>query len=338
MADKIFEALTNDIALLISGPFNKNIADLEKAFNVSIVCRGTEFKISGEDENVRKALSAFNTMTDLYSQGTTLDEQSIHYCINMAQSGDAEKVKNMHSDLVLLTAKGKPIRSKTLGQTEYLKAISKNSITFGIGPAGTGKTYLAVAMAVKAFKSGQVSRIILTRPAVEAGEKLGFLPGDLQNKVDPYLRPLYDGLFDMIGPETFQKLMEKGVIEVAPLAYMRGRTLDDSFIILDEAQNTTKEQMKMFLTRMGNGSKIVVTGDVTQIDLPADKKSGLKDAISILKNIDDIAIIRLSEKDVVRHKLVQDIVKAYEKAATEKPDKPTYNPGAEKRGKYRYVK
>ncbi|MBR5305794.1 MAG: PhoH family protein, partial [Oscillospiraceae bacterium] len=318
--------------------FNKNIADLEKAFNVSIVCRGTEFKISGEDENVRKALSAFNTMTDLYSQGTTLDEQSIHYCINMAQSGDAEKVKNMHSDLVILTAKGKPIRSKTLGQTEYLKAISKNSITFGIGPAGTGKTYLAVAMAVKAFKSGQISRIILTRPAVEAGEKLGFLPGDLQNKVDPYLRPLYDGLFDMIGPETFQKLMEKGVIEVAPLAYMRGRTLDDSFIILDEAQNTTKEQMKMFLTRMGNGSKIVVTGDVTQIDLPADKKSGLKDAVSILKNIDDIAIIRLSEKDVVRHKLVQDIVKAYEKAATEKPDKPTYNLGAEKRGKYRYVK
>ena len=338
MADKIFEALTNDIALLISGPFNKNIADLEKAFNVSIVCRGTEFKISGEDENVRKALSAFNTMTDLHSQGTTLDEQSIHYCINMAQSGDAEKVKNMHSDLVLLTAKGKPIRSKTLGQTEYLKAISKNSITFGIGPAGTGKTYLAVAMAVKAFKSGQVSRIILTRPAVEAGEKLGFLPGDLQNKVDPYLRPLYDGLFDMIGPETFQKLMEKGVIEVAPLAYMRGRTLDDSFIILDEAQNTTKEQMKMFLTRMGNGSKIVVTGDVTQIDLPADKKSGLKDAITILKNIDDIAIIRLSEKDVVRHKLVQDIVKAYEKAAADKPERPTYNPGADKRGKYRYVK
>ncbi|MBQ9845368.1 MAG: PhoH family protein [Oscillospiraceae bacterium] len=338
MADKIFEALTNDIALLISGPFNKNIQDLEKAFGVSIVCRGTEFKIMGEDENVRKALTALNTMTDLHSQGTALDDQSVHYCINMAQSGDAEKVKNMHSDLVLLTAKGKPIRSKTLGQTEYLRAISKNSITFGIGPAGTGKTYLAVAMAVKAFKSGQVSRIILTRPAVEAGEKLGFLPGDLQNKVDPYLRPLYDGLFDMIGPETFQKLMEKGVIEVAPLAYMRGRTLDDSFIILDEAQNTTKEQMKMFLTRMGNGSKIVVTGDVTQIDLPSDKKSGLKDAISILRNIDDIAIIRLSEKDVVRHKLVQDIVKAYEKAADEKNDKPPFNPNAYKRGKFRYVK
>ena len=337
MAEKIFEALTNDIALLISGPFNRNITDLEKAFGVSIVCRGTDFKITGDDENVRRTLSALNTMTDLHSQGTTLDEQSIRYCINMAQSGDEEKVKTMHSDLVLLTAKGKPIRSKTLGQTEYLKAISKNSITFGIGPAGTGKTYLAVAMAVKAFKSGQVSRIILTRPAVEAGEKLGFLPGDLQNKVDPYLRPLYDGLFDMIGPETFQKLMEKGVIEVAPLAYMRGRTLDESFIILDEAQNTTKEQMKMFLTRMGNGSKIVVTGDVTQIDLPADKKSGLKDAISILKNIDDIAIVRLSEKDVVRHKLVQDIVKAYEKAATEKPDKPA-KPTVDKRGRLKYAK
>lgn len=323
LAEKIFEALTNDIALLISGPFNKNIYDLEKAFDVSVVCRGTEFKISGETENVNKAVSAFNAMTELHTQGTGLDEQSIHYCINMAQTGDHDKLRNINTDLVILTAKGKPIRSKTLGQAEYLRAISKNSITFGIGPAGTGKTYLAVAMAVKAFKSGQVSRIILTRPAVEAGEKLGFLPGDLQNKVDPYLRPLYDGLFDMIGPETFQKLMEKGVIEVAPLAYMRGRTLDDSFIILDEAQNTTKEQMKMFLTRMGNGSKIVVTGDVTQIDLPADKKSGLKDAISILKGIEDIAIIRLSEKDVVRHKLVQDIVLAYEKANKDKPTQRT---------------
>ena len=319
MADKIFEAYTNDIALLISGPFNKNILDMEREFGVSIVTRGTEFKISGEAENVNKTLGALNAMTELHSQGTNLDEQSINYCIKMALSGDQERLRNINTDLVILTAKGKPIRSKTLGQAEYLKAISKNSITFGIGPAGTGKTYLAVAMAVKAFKSGQVSRIILTRPAVEAGEKLGFLPGDLQNKVDPYLRPLYDGLFDMIGPETFQKLMEKGVIEVAPLAYMRGRTLDDSFIILDEAQNTTKEQMKMFLTRMGNGSKIVVTGDVTQIDLPADKKSGLKDAVSILKNIDDIAIIRLSEKDVVRHKLVQDIVLAYEKANRERP-------------------
>lgn len=335
MTEKIFEALTNDVALLICGPFNKNISDLEKALDVSIVCRGTEFKISGEQDNVARAISALNTMTELHTQGTNLDDQSIRYCINMAQSGDSDKIKSLNSDLVLLTAKGKPIRSKTLGQTEYLKAIAKNSITFGIGPAGTGKTYLAVAMAVKAFKSGQVSRIILTRPAVEAGEKLGFLPGDLQNKVDPYLRPLYDGLFDMIGPETFQKLMEKGIIEVAPLAYMRGRTLDDSFIILDEAQNTTKEQMKMFLTRMGNGSKIVVTGDVTQIDLPADKKSGLKDAISILKNIEDIAIIRLSEKDVVRHKLVQDIVLAYEKANKENPTPKTFK---KKEGKLRYVK
>ena len=335
MAEKIFEALTNDIALLIAGPFNKHISEMEKVFSVSVVCRGTEFKVSGEDESVKRTLSALNAMADLHAQGTALDDQSIGYCINMAQTGDVDKVKNFNSDLVLLTAKGKPIRSKTFGQTEYLKAISKNSITFGIGPAGTGKTYLAVAMAVKAFKAGQISRIILTRPAVEAGEKLGFLPGDLQNKVDPYLRPLYDGLFDMIGPETFQKLMEKGVIEVAPLAYMRGRTLDDSFIILDEAQNTTKEQMKMFLTRMGNGSKIVVTGDVTQIDLPADKKSGLKDAISILKNIDDIAIIRLTEKDVVRHKLVQDIVRAYEKAANEKP---SFTPPANKRGRLKYVK
>lgn len=335
MTEKIFEALTNDVALLICGPFNKNILDLEKAFDVSVVCRGTEFKITGEAENITKTMSALTTMADLHSQGTNLDEQSIRYCINMAQTGDVDRVKSLNTDLVLLTAKGKPIRSKTLGQTEYLKAIAKNSITFGIGPAGTGKTYLAVAMAVKAFKAGQVSRIILTRPAVEAGEKLGFLPGDLQNKVDPYLRPLYDGLFDMIGPETFQKLMEKGVIEVAPLAYMRGRTLDDSFIILDEAQNTTKEQMKMFLTRMGNGSKIVVTGDVTQIDLPIDKKSGLKDAISILKNIDDIAIIRLSEKDVVRHKLVQDIVMAYEKAYKESPAPKTFS---KKEGKFRYVK
>jgi len=335
LAEKIFEALTNDIALLIAGPFNKHISEMEKVFSVSVVCRGTEFKVSGEDESVKRTLSALNAMADLHAQGTALDDQSIGYCINMAQTGDVDKVKNFNSDLVLLTAKGKPIRSKTFGQTEYLKAISKNSITFGIGPAGTGKTYLAVAMAVKAFKAGQISRIILTRPAVEAGEKLGFLPGDLQNKVDPYLRPLYDGLFDMIGPETFQKLMEKGVIEVAPLAYMRGRTLDDSFIILDEAQNTTKEQMKMFLTRMGNGSKIVVTGDVTQIDLPADKKSGLKDAISILKNIDDIAIIRLTEKDVVRHKLVQDIVRAYEKAANEKP---SFTPPANKRGRLKYVK
>lgn len=318
MTEKTFQVLTSDVAILINGPFNQNIANLEKAFDISIICRGTDYKLNGEQENINRAYRTLGTIVDLLARGTEIDDQSVRYCITLAQSDEEENAKVLNYDMILLTAKGKPVRSKTLGQTAYLNAINKNSITFGVGPAGTGKTYLAVAMAVKAFKAGQVSRIILTRPAVEAGEKLGFLPGDLQNKVDPYLRPLYDGLFEMVGPETFQKLFEKGVIEVAPLAYMRGRTLDESFIILDEAQNTTKEQMKMFLTRMGAGSKIVVTGDVTQIDLPIDKKSGLKDAVSVLKDIDDIAIIKLTDKDVVRHKLVQDIVRAYEKAETEK--------------------
>lgn len=314
MAEKLFEVLDNDIALAICGPFNNNVSYLEKTLGSSIVCRGTVFKISGDEDSVNNTYNALFAMLDLYNRGTELDEQNIRYCISLAAENKSEKAKELMAGLVILTAKGKPVRAKTLGQKEYLSAIEKNLITFGVGPAGTGKTYLAVAMAVKAFKAGEVSRIILTRPAVEAGEKLGFLPGDLQNKVDPYLRPLYDGLFDMLGGETYQKLIEKGVIEVAPLAYMRGRTLDDSFIILDEAQNTTREQMKMFLTRMGMNSKIVVTGDITQIDLPRDKKSGLKDAISVLKNIEDIAIVRLTDKDVVRHKLVQDIVKAYEAA------------------------
>ncbi|MEG1049236.1 MAG: PhoH family protein [Oscillospiraceae bacterium] len=324
MAEKNFQALTSDIALQLNGPFNKNIVSIEKALNVSIFCRDTDYKLGGEQENINRAYNALCALTDLQSKGMDIDEQSVRYCIELAQSNNEDTTRNPSYDMVLLTAKGKPVRSKTLGQTDYIRAISKNSVTFGVGPAGTGKTYLAVAMAVKSFKAGQVSRIILTRPAVEAGEKLGFLPGDLQNKVDPYLRPLYDGLFDMIGPETFQKLVEKGVIEVAPLAYMRGRTLDDSFIILDEAQNTTREQMKMFLTRMGIGSKIVVTGDITQIDLPQDKKSGLKDAITILKNIDDIAIVRLNDKDIVRHKLVQDIVRAYEKSYIENPTQKTF--------------
>ncbi len=319
MAERLFEVLDNDMALAICGPFNNNISHMEKTLNSAIICRGTAFKVTGDEENVNNTINALTAMEDLYRRGTELDEQAVRYCVSLAVDNNGSKARELTGELVLLTAKGKPIRAKTLGQKDYLKAIEKNSITFGVGPAGTGKTYLAVAMAVKAFKAGTVSRIILTRPAVEAGEKLGFLPGDLQTKVDPYLRPLYDGLFDMMGPETFQKLMEKGVIEVAPLAYMRGRTLDDSFIILDEAQNTTKEQMKMFLTRMGMGSKVVVTGDITQIDLPREKKSGLKDAMQVLKGIDDIAIVRLTEKDVVRHKLVQDIVKAYEKAANEKP-------------------
>src|SRR5699024_1474048 len=264
---------------------------------------------------VAAAVHAVQGMVTLMENRTPLDEQTVRYCINLAREGEEKRLRELTDDFVAVTAKGRPIHPKTLGQKEYLAAIRANPITFGVGPAGTGKTYIAVAMAVKAYKAKEVDRIILTRPAVEAGEKLGFLPGDLQNKVDPYLRPLYDGLFEMLGPETYQKLQEKGVIEVAPLAYMRGRTLDDSFIILDEAQNTTPEQMKMFLTRMGMNSKVVVNGDVTQIDLPDKARSGLNDAIGILKNIEGISCIHLSDKDVVRHRLVQEIVRAYDKAA-----------------------
>jgi len=243
-----------------------------------------------------------------------IDEQRVRYLITLVKEGNDAQVAQMAKDVVCITAKGKPIKAKTVGQQEYMKAIMKHTVTIGVGPAGTGKTYLAVAAAVAAFRERTVNRIILTRPAVEAGERLGFLPGDLQNKVDPYLRPLYDALYDMLGAETFQKYQERGSIEVAPLAYMRGRTLDDSFIILDEAQNTTKEQMKMFLTRLGFGSKIVITGDATQIDLPADKTSGLKDAIRVLEGVQDIAVCKLTSADVVRHALVQQIINAYEKA------------------------
>ena len=264
------------------------------------------------------AVHAVDGMVTLMQNHTPLEEQTVRYCISLARGGEEKRLRELNDDFVAVTAKGRPIHPKTLGQKEYLSAIRANSITFGVGPAGTGKTYLAVAMAVKAFKSKDVSRIILTRPAVEAGEKLGFLPGDLQNKVDPYLRPLYDGLFDMMGAETFNKLLERGSIEVAPLAYMRGRTLDDSFIILDEAQNTTPEQMKMFLTRIGFGSKAVVTGDITQIDLPGDRVSGLKEAVRVLKNVEDIAQCQLTDRDVVRHELVQRIVRAYEKYEQQK--------------------
>lgn len=261
------------------------------------------------------AVSATNALLSMITKGETITEQTVDYIFSLVRDGEDSQIDNLaDSGCICITAKGKPVKAKTLGQKKYLDAISKNTITIGVGPAGTGKTYLAVAMAVKAFRAKQVSRIVLTRPAVEAGESLGFLPGDLQSKVDPYLRPLYDALYDMLGAENFQRCQERGEIEVAPLAYMRGRTLDDSFIILDEAQNTTCEQMKMFLTRLGFNSKAVVTGDVTQIDLPSGKKSGLKDAITVLKQIDDIAIIRLSAKDVVRHKLVQAIINAYEKA------------------------
>lgn len=315
MAEKSVELDSIELAAAIFGNCDQNVRMLENEFHVTAVCRGSALKFTGEPEDVEAAVHAVDGMVTLMQNHTPLEEQTVRYCISLARGGEEKRLRELTDDFVALTAKGRPIHPKTLGQKEYLGAIRHNSITFGVGPAGTGKTYLAVAMAVKAFKSKDVSRIILTRPAVEAGEKLGFLPGDLQNKVDPYLRPLYDGLFDLLGAETFQKLMEKQLIEVAPLAYMRGRTLDDAFIILDEAQNTTPEQMKMFLTRMGVGSKVVVTGDVTQIDLPDKSRSGLTDALRVLRGIDGIAQVYLTEKDVVRHRLVQQIVKAYEKAA-----------------------
>ena len=315
MAEKLIELNSIDTALAVFGSCDEHIRLLESEFKITAVCRGTEVKFSGEPEGVAGAARAVEAMLTLLENHTPLEEQTVRYCISLASAGEDKRVQELTEDFVAITAKGRPVRPKTLGQKEYLQTIRKNAITFGVGPAGTGKTYLAVAMAVKAFKSKEVTRIILTRPAVEAGEKLGFLPGDLQNKVDPYLRPLYDGLYDMLGAETFQKLLEKQTIEVAPLAYMRGRTLDDAFVILDEAQNTSPEQMKMFLTRMGTGSKVVVTGDITQIDLPDKARSGLVDALNVLKNVEGIGRVFFSEKDVVRHRLVQQIVKAYDKAA-----------------------
>lgn len=314
MAETRMEVDSMDTVLAVFGSCDENIRLLEQSLGVTAVCRGTELKFSGPEDAVQKARRAVDAMLALREGGTPLEEQTVRYCISLADAGEEGKVQELAGGCIAITAKGRPVRPKTLGQKQYVEAILKNAVTFGVGPAGTGKTYLAVAMAVKAFKARQVSRIILTRPAVEAGEKLGFLPGDLQNKVDPYLRPLYDALFDMLGAETYQKLLEKQLIEVAPLAYMRGRTLDDAFIILDEAQNTSPEQMKMFLTRMGTGSKVVVTGDVTQIDLPDKARSGLVDALQVLKNVQGIAMMFFSEKDVVRHRLVQEIIRAYEKA------------------------
>ena len=300
-------------AVSLFGSFDENIKLIENEFKVNVLSRGSELKVCGDAENVDKAVRAINGLLLLINKGEQLNDQNVRYVISMVNDGDEEKIREITADCVCISAKGKPIKPKTLGQKKYIEAINDNTIVFGIGPAGTGKTYLAVALAVKAFRAKEVNRIILTRPAVEAGEKLGFLPGDLQQKVDPYLRPLYDALFDMLGPENFQKYQERGNIEVAPLAYMRGRTLDDSFIILDEAQNTTPEQMKMFLTRLGFNSKIIVTGDITQIDLPDGKKSGLVEVIKILKHVDDIKTVRFNEKDVVRHRLVQDIIKAYDR-------------------------
>ena len=310
--------------IAVFGSFDENIKRIEDTLSVSIVNRGTEIKVCGDEEAVDKAVRTLEGLISLASKGEIIDEQRVRYLITLVKEGNDQQVAQMAKDVVCITAKGKPIKAKTVGQQSYMKAIQKNTVTIGVGPAGTGKTYLAVAAAVAAFRERTVNRIILTRPAVEAGERLGFLPGDLQNKVDPYLRPLYDALYDMLGAETFQKYQERGSIEVAPLAYMRGRTLDDSFIILDEAQNTTKEQMKMFLTRLGFGSKIVITGDVTQIDLPDDKTSGLKDAIRVLDGVNDIAICRLTSADVVRHALVQEIINAYEKASR-KPEPPKTN-------------
>ena len=305
------ERMEHVVALF--GSFDKNIKDIESRCGVQIVYRDSEIKITGDAEKVYEAIQVVNGLLALIGRGEGITDQSLHYVIDLVREGKGDDLIAMSEDVICITAKGRPLKAKTLGQTTYIEAMRKNTVTFCVGPAGTGKTYLAVAMAVQAFRSHQVNRIILTRPAVEAGEKLGFLPGDLQNKVDPYLRPLYDALFDMMGAESFQRYMERGNIEVAPLAYMRGRTLDDSFIILDEAQNTTSGQMKMLLTRFGLNARVVITGDITQIDLPDPKASGLVEGIKVLRDVQDIAIVRLTNKDVIRHRLIQDIVKAYDK-------------------------
>ena len=320
----------------VFGSFDQNLRIIEEDLGVRVADRDDQIHISGEAENVMVAEKAIDGLLLLASRGENIDAQNVRYILKLVKEGRESKIAELSGDVVCITAKGKPIKAKTLGQKAYVDAISNNTITLGIGPAGTGKTYLAVAQAVSAFRQEKVNRIILTRPAVEAGERLGFLPGDLQSKVDPYLRPLYDALFDMLGTETYNKYLERGNIEVAPLAYMRGRTLDDSFFILDEAQNTSREQMKMFLTRIGFGSKVVITGDVTQIDLPADKTSGLKEAVRVLDGVEDIAICKLTGADVVRHALVQKIIEAYEKYEKKHPEPPSAPP--QKLPPRRYVK
>ncbi len=313
MSEKIILNLTSEQISVLFGNFDENINKIQNEYNVSIINRSEGLKIIGEPKNIEDAEKAVKALVDIASSGQNLSEQTVRYVTSMVADGAENQLSQLTGDGVCVTAGGKIVRPRTVGQKKYIESIGQNTIVLGIGPAGTGKTYLAVAMAVKAFRNHEIKKIILTRPAVEAGEKLGFLPGDLQDKVDPYLRPLYDALFDMFGAESFQRYMEKGIIEVAPLAYMRGRTLDEAFIILDEAQNTTSEQIKMFLTRLGNESKMVITGDITQIDLPDSRRSGLVEAMKVLKGIDDICIHKFTEKDVVRHKLVQDIIKAYEK-------------------------
>jgi len=296
----------------VFGSFDENLKLIERELGVDAVSRDGELKVSGEGEAVMYAVKALEGLLSLAGRGEPINEQNVRYVIELVRTGSEARIGELARDVLCVTVRGKPIKAKTIGQKKYVEAIKKHTVTLGVGPAGTGKTYLAVAAAVAAFRGKEVNRIILTRPAVEAGERLGFLPGDLQSKVDPYLRPLYDALFEMLGPESYQKYVERGNIEVAPLAYMRGRTLDDSFIILDEAQNTSREQMKMFLTRLGFGSKIVITGDVTQIDLPDGKPSGLREAMRVLKGVEDIAICTLTGADVVRHVIVQRIIKAYE--------------------------
>ena len=312
MIEQTIEVERMEHVISVFGSFDQNLRIIEDDLGVKVLDRDDKIHICGEPEDVMHAEKAINGLLTLAAKGENIDPQNVRYILKLVREGKETKIGELAGDVVCITAKGKPIKPKTLGQKAYCDAIEKNTITLGVGPAGTGKTYLAVAAAVAAFRAEKVNRIILTRPAVEAGERLGFLPGDLQSKVDPYLRPLYDALFDMLGVDTYQKYLERGNIEVAPLAYMRGRTLDDSFIILDEAQNTSGEQMKMFLTRLGFGSKVVITGDITQIDLPEDKKSGLKIAMRVLRNIDDIAICELTGADVVRHQLVQKIIEAYE--------------------------
>lgn len=306
-----------DIVTLV-GPYDEHLHIIEKEFAVAITVRDGLIKITGDEKAVNDATGTINSLIFMIVKGEQVTKHEVEYASSLSKDKKTNEIKKLVGDLICITTTGKPVKPKTIVQKEYVDRIAQNTVVFGVGPAGTGKTYLAVAMAVKAFKAGEVTRIILTRPAVEAGEKLGFLPGDLQTKVDPYLRPLYDALFDMLGSESFAKHIEKGTIEVAPLAYMRGRTLEDAFIILDEAQNTTPEQMKMFLTRLGVNSKAVITGDVTQIDLPDNKVSGLVNAIKVLKSIDDIEIVQFSHGDVVRNKIVMEIIKAYEKYGKEK--------------------
>ncbi len=298
-------------AVNLFGSFDENVRLIESEFKVTISNREGELRVNGEVEDTMLAVKALNALLTISNRGEPITEQNVRYVISLVRAGQEDRISELTQDVICISSKGRPIKPKTIGQKKYIESVLKNTITIGVGPAGTGKTYLAVAAAVAAFRERKVNRIILTRPAVEAGERLGFLPGDLQSKVDPYLRPLYDALFDMLGAETYQKYLERGNIEVAPLAYMRGRTLDDSFIILDEAQNTSCEQMKMFLTRMGVNSKMVITGDVTQIDLPADKMSGLKQAVRVLKDVEGIGICELTDQDVVRHVMVQRIIKAY---------------------------